>query len=92
MQKITPFLWYNGNVEEAVSFYTSIFKLSIVNSVNPMHAVIELEGQKLNLFNGGPMFEFTEAISLLSAAKRKRKSITIGKNWPKAARRAVAVG
>jgi predicted 3-demethylubiquinone-9 3-methyltransferase (glyoxalase superfamily) len=73
MQKITPFLWYNGNVEEAVSFYTSIFKSSIVNSVNPMHAVIELEGQKLNLFNGGPMFEFTEAISLFISCETQEE-------------------
>ena len=64
MQKITPFLWYNGNVEEAVNFYTSIFKSSKVISRNPMGATVELEGQQLNLFNGGPLFPFTEAISL----------------------------
>jgi predicted 3-demethylubiquinone-9 3-methyltransferase (glyoxalase superfamily) len=64
MQKITPFLWYNGNVEEAVDFYTSIFKSSKVISRNPMGATVELEGQQLNLFNGGPLFPFTEAISL----------------------------
>jgi len=64
MQKITPFLWYNGNVEEAVDFYTSIFKSSKVISKNPMGATVELEGQQLNLFNGGPLFPFTEAISL----------------------------
>lgn len=64
MQKITPFLWYNGNVEEAVDFYTTIFKSSKVLSRNPMGATIELEGQQLNMFNGGPLFPFTEAISL----------------------------
>ena len=64
MQKISPFLWYNGDVEKAVDFYTSIFKSSKVISRNPMGATIELEGQQLNLFNGGPMFPFTEAISL----------------------------
>jgi predicted 3-demethylubiquinone-9 3-methyltransferase (glyoxalase superfamily) len=64
MQKITPFLWYSGNVEEAVDFYTSIFKSSKVISRNPMGATVELEGQQLNLFNGGPLFPFTEAISL----------------------------
>ena len=64
MQKINPFLWYDGNIEEVVEFYTSIFKSSIVTSVNPMYAVIELEGQKLFLFNGGPGNPFTDAISL----------------------------
>lgn len=64
MQKITPFLWYNGNVEEAVAFYTSVFKNSKINNVNSMSATIELNGQELYLFNGGPMHEFTEAISL----------------------------
>lgn len=64
MQKISPFLWYNGNIEEVVDFYTSIFKSSNVISRNPMGATIELEGQQLNLFNGGPLFSFTEAISL----------------------------
>ena len=64
MQKITPFLWYSGNVDEAVDFYTSVFKSSKVISKNPMGATIELEGQQLNLFNGGPLFPFTEAISL----------------------------
>ena len=64
MQKITPFLWYNGNVEEVVNFYTSVFKSSKIISKYPMGATIELEGQQLNLFNGGPMFQFTEAISL----------------------------
>jgi len=64
MQKITPFLWYNGNIEDAVAFYTTVFKNSKVFSLSSMSAVIELEGQPLNLFNGGPMFQFTEAISL----------------------------
>ena len=63
MQKITPFLWYNGNIEEVVDFYTSVFKSSKVISRNPMGATIELEGQQLYLFNGGPLFPFTEAIS-----------------------------
>jgi len=69
MQKVTPFLWYNNNVNEAVDFYTSIFKDSKIISISGpkgsvMSAVIELNGQTLNLFNGGPMFKFTEAISL----------------------------
>jgi len=68
MQKITPFLWFDNNVDEAVDFYTSVFKDSkIINIIGPkgsaMSAIIELDGQQLNLFNGGPMFSFTEAIS-----------------------------
>ena len=64
MQKISPFLWYNSNVDEVIDLYTSIFKSSKVINRNPMGATIELEGQLLNLFNGGPLFPFTEAISL----------------------------
>jgi predicted 3-demethylubiquinone-9 3-methyltransferase (glyoxalase superfamily) len=64
MQKITPFLWYNSNVDEVIDFYTSVFKSLQVISRNPVGATIELEGQQLNLFNGGPLFPFTEAISL----------------------------
>lgn len=70
MQKITPFLWYNGQVEDALNFYTGIFKNASVHSVNRMgpggpvmSATVELEGQMLHLFNGGPMFQFTEAVS-----------------------------
>ncbi|CAN5825571.1 VOC family protein [soil metagenome] len=64
MQKITPFLWYDGKAEEAANFYTSIFQNSKVLSANPMSATIEVEGQTLILFNGGPMFRFNEAFSL----------------------------
>ena len=64
MQKITPFLWYNSNVDEVIDFYTSIFKSLKVISRNPVGATIELEGQQLYLFNGGPLFPFTEAVSL----------------------------
>ena len=70
MQKITPFLWFDGNVAEAVQFYTGIFKNSKTVSLSPgpggttMAATLSLEGQELILFNGGPMFKFTEAFSL----------------------------
>lgn len=72
MQKITPFLWYDGKVEEVMQFYTAIFKKSSVKNVSHMgpggpvmSATIELEGQELHLFNGGPMFRFTEAVSFM---------------------------
>ena len=70
MQKITPFLWFNDNAEEAINFYTSIFKNSKLLSKMPgpggkiMGASFVLDGQEFQALNGGPMFKFTEAISL----------------------------
>jgi predicted 3-demethylubiquinone-9 3-methyltransferase (glyoxalase superfamily) len=71
MQKITPFLWFNNNVEDAMNFYVSVFKNSKIISVQrqgpngPVFtATIELDGQRFHLLNGGPQFPFTEAISL----------------------------
>jgi len=77
MQKITTFLWFNDNAEEAVNFYTSIFKDSKITSIarygdagpGPKGSVMivefELNGQKFLALNGGPQFPFTEAISLM---------------------------
>ena len=64
MQKIVPFLWYNGQAQEAATFYTSIFKDAKIISSNPQSAVFELQGREFYAFNGGPMFEFTPAISM----------------------------
>jgi predicted 3-demethylubiquinone-9 3-methyltransferase (glyoxalase superfamily) len=75
MQKITPFLWFDGQAEEAMNFYISLFKNSRVLSVTRygeagpgpkgtvMSATFELEGQKFMALNGGPLFTFTPAIS-----------------------------
>jgi predicted 3-demethylubiquinone-9 3-methyltransferase (glyoxalase superfamily) len=75
-QKITPYLWFNGNAEEAVDFYTAVFADSRVTSVarwgeggpGPqgavMNIVFELAGQQFIALNGGPQFPFTPAISL----------------------------
>ncbi len=75
MQKITPFLWFDNNAEEAVNFYVSIFRNSKVLSVTrygeagpgPAGTVLtvefQLEGQEFIALNGGPHFKFTEAIS-----------------------------
>ena len=75
MQKITPFLWFNDNAEEAMNFYVSIFKNSKVGRVTRygeagpepkgtvMSATFQLEGQEFFALNGGPQFKFTEAIS-----------------------------
>ena len=76
-QKITTFLWFDNNAEEAVQFYCSIFKNSrIVNTTRygdsgagPKGTVMtvdfELDGQRFAALNGGPIFKFTEAISLV---------------------------
>ncbi|HEX5170361.1 MAG TPA: VOC family protein [Cyclobacteriaceae bacterium] len=74
--KITPFLWFDNNLEEAVGFYTSVFKNSKVLNMSRcpegspmpkgtlMGATFELAGQQFQAINGGPHFKFTEAISL----------------------------
>ena len=64
MNKITPFLWFDGRAEEAARFYTSIFKNSKIDGVSTMSVTFYLEGQKFIALNGGPQFPFTEAISL----------------------------
>jgi predicted 3-demethylubiquinone-9 3-methyltransferase (glyoxalase superfamily) len=75
MQKITPFLWFDNNAEEAVNLYTSLFKDSKIVSVarygeegpgpkgTVMTIAFQLEGQEFLALNGGPVFTFTEAIS-----------------------------
>jgi predicted 3-demethylubiquinone-9 3-methyltransferase (glyoxalase superfamily) len=61
--KVTPFLWFDGQAEQAAKFYTSIFKHSELESVSPMSATFQLDGQRFMALNGGPQFKFTEAIS-----------------------------
>jgi predicted 3-demethylubiquinone-9 3-methyltransferase (glyoxalase superfamily) len=81
MQKITPFLWFNDNAEEAVKFYTSVFKNSKIGKIarygeegervsgrpagSVMTVEFQLEGQEFVALNGGPYFKFTEAISFV---------------------------
>jgi predicted 3-demethylubiquinone-9 3-methyltransferase (glyoxalase superfamily) len=70
MQKITPFLWFDANAEEAVNFYVSVFKNSKVLSVRRNEkgefftASFQVEGQEFMALNGGPQYKFTPAISL----------------------------
>ena len=64
MQRIVPFLWFDGKAEEAAKFYVSIFKNSKVLSATPMSVTFQLEGQQFYALNGGPQFKFTPAISL----------------------------
>src|SRR5260370_2488478 len=75
MQKITPFLWFDGKAEEAMNFYVSVFKNSKVVRVSRygdagpgpkgtvMSATFQLDGQEFFALNGGPQFTFTPAIS-----------------------------
>jgi predicted 3-demethylubiquinone-9 3-methyltransferase (glyoxalase superfamily) len=75
MQKITPFLWFDNQAEEAMNFYVSIFKNSKVGKVTRygdagpgprgtvMSATFQLDGQEFMALNAGPQFKFTEAIS-----------------------------
>lgn len=77
MQKITPFLWFDHQAEEAMNFYTSVFKNAEVGGVtrygkgspgpegSVMTASFELEGLQFTALNGGPQFKFTEAISFV---------------------------
>ena len=75
MQKITPFLWFNGNAEEAMNFYTSVFKDAKVGKIHRygaggpapegtvLTATFYLHGQEFMVLNGGPQFSFTPAVS-----------------------------
>jgi predicted 3-demethylubiquinone-9 3-methyltransferase (glyoxalase superfamily) len=77
LQKITPFLWFDSQAEEAARFYCSIFQNSRIEAVtrygdagpgpqgSVMTVAFELAGQKFVALNGGPAFKFTEAISLV---------------------------
>ena len=76
-QKITPFLWFDNNAEEAMNFYVSVFNNSKISTVtrygdagpgpkgSVLTAAFELEGQKFVALNGGPRFKFSEAISFV---------------------------
>jgi predicted 3-demethylubiquinone-9 3-methyltransferase (glyoxalase superfamily) len=64
MQKIVTFLWFDGKAEEAARFYVDTFKDGRIVSANPMSVTFELFGQEYMALNGGPMYRFTEAISL----------------------------
>jgi len=77
IQKITPFLWFDNQAEEAMNFYVSVFKDSKVLSISRygegaplpagtvMTASFQIEGQQFTALNGGPVFSFTPAISFV---------------------------
>jgi predicted 3-demethylubiquinone-9 3-methyltransferase (glyoxalase superfamily) len=77
MQKITPFLWFNGQAEEAAQFYVSVFRHSNIRRVtrygdagpgpkgSAMTVQFDIDGQEFVALNGGPQFRFTPAVSFL---------------------------
>ena len=85
MPKIAPCLWFDGKAEEAMNFYTSIFKNSKAGSVtrygeagpgkkgSVMTATFEIEGQQFTALNGGPMYKFSPAISFVVSCKRQEE-------------------
>jgi predicted 3-demethylubiquinone-9 3-methyltransferase (glyoxalase superfamily) len=85
MQKITPYLWFNGKAEDAMNFYISIFKNSKIVNVTRngkggpgpegtvMTATFQLDGQEFFALNGGPQFPFTEAISFFVDCKTQEE-------------------
>src|ERR687887_2041578 len=89
IQKITPFLWFDDNAEEAAKFYTSIFKKSKIIDIayygesaaevsgrpkgTVMTVTFELEGQRFMALNGGPIFKFSQAISFLVSCETQQE-------------------
>lgn len=85
MPKITPFLWFDTQAEEAMNFYTSIFKHSKVHSVSKMQGRVmsvqfELEGQQFMALNAGPMYKFNEAVSFFVSCETQQE---IDELWAK---------
>ena len=92
MQKITPFLWFDGKAEEAANFYVSVFKNSKIVSImrygeagpgakgSVMSATFQLDGQDFMALNGGPMFAFSPAISFFVNCESQEE---VDKLWEK---------
>jgi predicted 3-demethylubiquinone-9 3-methyltransferase (glyoxalase superfamily) len=88
-RRITPFLWFDNQAEEAANFYASIFKQSKIGAItryddesstvagrpkgSVMTVEFELDGQKFTALNGGPLFKFTEAISLVVNCENQKE-------------------
>jgi predicted 3-demethylubiquinone-9 3-methyltransferase (glyoxalase superfamily) len=60
MKKVTPFLWFDNNAEEAMKFYVSVFKNASITSPGSF----EIDGQEFLVLNGGPLYKFNEAFSI----------------------------
>ena len=104
MQKITPFLWFDGKAEEAANFYVSIFKNAKILSVSRygdagpaptgtvMTVAFELDGQKFVALNGGPQFTFSPATSFVVNCERRPRWTNSGRSFRMAARRKAVAG
>ncbi len=108
MQKITPFLWFNDNAEEAVKFYTSIFKKSKIGKIarypegveetngRPVGSVMtiefQIEGQQFLALNGGPQFKFNESVSFMVHCKTQAEVDRYWKKLTAGGGKAVACG
>jgi predicted 3-demethylubiquinone-9 3-methyltransferase (glyoxalase superfamily) len=91
-QKITPFLWFNNQAEEAANFYTSVFKNSNISSISrygdegpgpkgtAMVVPFQIEGQEFMALNGGPLYSFTPAISFMVSCDNQQE---IDELWEK---------
>jgi predicted 3-demethylubiquinone-9 3-methyltransferase (glyoxalase superfamily) len=85
MPKITPFLWFDSQAEDAMNLYTSIFKKSRIITVNRaqgkvMSVQFELEGQEFMALNAGPQYKFTEAVSFFVGCETQQE---IDELWTK---------
>jgi predicted 3-demethylubiquinone-9 3-methyltransferase (glyoxalase superfamily)/uncharacterized protein YndB with AHSA1/START domain len=78
LQKITPFLWFENQAEEAASFYVSVFKNSKIERISRQNGKVlvvdfTIEGQNFQAINGGPMFKITEAVSFVVHCKNQKE-------------------
>ena len=92
MQKITPFLWFNGQAEEAANLYTSLFKNSKIGNIarygeagpgpkgTVMSVTFQLNGQEFIALNGGPQFTFSPAVSFLVSCETQEE---VDRLWEK---------
>ena len=73
MKKITPFLWFDTQAEEAMNYYVSIFKNSKVIVTSPQMVQFELDGQEFIGLNAGPQFKFNEAVSFFVNCENQKE-------------------
>jgi predicted 3-demethylubiquinone-9 3-methyltransferase (glyoxalase superfamily) len=79
MQKVTPFLWFDGKADEAAKFYASVFKESKLGKPmtgpdgNVLVVPFEIAGQEFTALNGGPQFKFNESVSFVVHCKDQRE-------------------
>ena len=104
MQKITPFLWFDHQAEDAMNFYVSVFRKSKIVSINrygdtgpgPKGSVMIvkslIEGQEFIAINGGPQFQFSQAVSFVVNCKTQEEVDEFWESSPKAGKNSNAAG